>query len=73
LFQVHNCKYLHKGGNKDDDDDDDDDNNNNYDYNKIRPMRNIKGKVVTSYNMGNCHLPKITRTTPEQHTGKARS
>jgi len=25
LFQVYNCKYPHKGGNKDDDDDNDDD------------------------------------------------
>ena len=24
LFQVYNCKYPHKGGNKDDDDNDDD-------------------------------------------------
>ena len=29
MFQVYNCKYPHKGDNKDDDDDDDDNNNNN--------------------------------------------
>ena len=63
---------LHEGGNKDDDDDDDDDDDNNNDKNKIWRMRNIKAKVKTSNNRGNCKHLKNTQTT-EQHIGKARN
>ena len=40
---------------------------------EIQRMRNVKAEMITSYNMGDWNHFEITRTVPEQHTGKARN